>query len=377
MSPSSDDQGMRLQRSSRDTAALIPRLTAWLATQLPGGADPVLTLGSGIDSNGMSAETLTLTLNWQDDGAARTAELIARVAPAPGDFPVYEHYDLPGQAEVMRIVAAATDVEVPRVRFLEPTGAVLGTPFLLMDRVEGLVPPDVMPYTFGGNWLFDAEPEQQLRVQESTVETLAKLHAIPDAANTFGFLDPEYAGASVLERNLNRARAWYEFSVRDTGPSPLVERILTWLGANLPEPGSYDTVLSWGDARLGNCMYRDFEPVAVLDWEMATIGPRELDVAWITFGHRVFHGIAQNFGFPGMPDFMREEQVRASYARCAGVELADLTWYTMFAALNYAVVFLRAGGRQIHFGEMERPADIEVVLHHRAIVEELLAELGA
>ncbi|MFE6860041.1 phosphotransferase family protein [Nocardia sp. NPDC057668] len=377
MSPSSDDQGMRLQRSSRDTAALIPRLTAWLATQLPGGADPVLTLGSGIDSNGMSAETLTLTLNWQDDGAARTAELIARVAPAPGDFPVYEHYDLPGQAEVMRIVAAATDVEVPRVRFLEPTGAVLGTPFLLMDRVEGLVPPDVMPYTFGGNWLFDAEPEQQLRVQESTVETLAKLHAIPDAANTFGFLDPEYAGASVLERNLNRARAWYEFSVRDTGPSPLVERILTWLGANLPEPGSYDTVLSWGDARLGNCMYRDFEPVAVLDWEMATIGPRELDVAWITFGHRVFHGIAQNFGFPGMPDFMREEQVRASYARCAGVELADLTWYTMFAALNYAVVFLRAGGRQIHFGEMERPADIEVLLHHRAIVEELLAELGA
>lgn len=376
MSPSPDDQGMRLQRSSRDTAALIPRLTGWLATQLPEGADPELTLGSGIDSNGMSAETLTLTLRWSEDGTAQVADLIARVVPAPGDFPVYEHYNLPEQFDVMRIVAEFGDVQVPRVRFLEPTGEVLGTPFLLMDRVDGLVPPDVMPYTFGGNWLFEADPGQQRRVQDSTIRTLAWVHAIPDAAKTFAFLDPRYPGSGLLERNLERARAWYEFSVRDTGRSPLVERILKWLSANIPDsPG--DTVLSWGDARLGNVMYRDFEPVAVLDWEMATIGPRELDVAWIVFGHRVFHGIANNFGLPGMPDFMREEDVRATYAEHSGVELADLTWYTMYAALNYCVVFLRAGGRQIHFGEMERPDDIEVLLHHRAIVEEMLTELDA
>ncbi|MEC3954949.1 phosphotransferase family protein [Nocardia sp. CDC153] len=376
MSPSPDEQGMRLQRSSRDTAALIPRLTAWLATQLPEGADPELTLGSGIDSNGMSAETLTLTLTWSEGGEKQIAELIARVVPAPEDFPVYEHYSLPDQFEVMRIVAEASDVRVPRVRFLEPTGDVLGTPFLLMDRIEGLVPPDVMPYTFGDNWLFDADPEQQRRLQDSTIRTLAALHAIPDAATTFAFLDPRQPGSSLLERNLNRARAWYEYSVRDTGPSPLVERILKWLGDNLPE-STGDTVLSWGDARLGNVMYRDFTPVAVLDWEMATIGPRELDVAWIVFGHRVFHGIAKTFGLPGMPDFMREEDVRAAYAEHSGVELADLTWYTMFAALNYAVVFLRAGGRQIHFGEMARPDDIEVLLHHKSIVEQMLAELGA
>ncbi|MFE7802706.1 phosphotransferase family protein [Nocardia sp. NPDC057440] len=377
MSPSPDDQGMRLQRSSRDPAALIPRLTEWLATQLPDEADPKLTLGSGIDSNGMSAQTLTLTLSWREAGDTEVAGLIARVVPAPGDFPVYEHYNLRDQFDVMRIVAEATDVRVPQVRFLEPTGDVLGTPFLLMDRVDGRVPPDVMPYTFGNNWLFDAAPEQQRRVQESTIETLAKLHAIPDAATTFTFLDPRQPGASLLERNLNRARAWYEFAARDIGPSPLAERILTWLTANLPEPSSYETVLSWGDARLGNCMYRDFAPVAVLDWEMATIGPRELDVAWIVFGHRVFHAIANNFGLPGMPDFMRVEDVRTTYAVHSGVELADLTWYTMFAALNYSVVFMRAGGRQIHFGEMERPDDIELLLHHRSLVEELLAELGA
>ena len=43
-------------------------------------------------------------------------------------------------------------------------------------------------------------------------------------------------------------------------------------------------MLSWGDSRIGNVLYEDFRPVAVLDWEMATVGPRALDVSWIIFG---------------------------------------------------------------------------------------------
>lgn len=377
MSQPRAENGMRLQRSSRDTSTLIPRLTEWLATQLPAAADPSVALRSGIDSNGMSAETLVLTATWTEAGAARVVDLIARMVPAPGDFPILEHYSLPDQFDAMRIVAEASQVPVPRARFIEPTGEVLGTPFLLMDRVDGLVPPDVMPYTFGDNWLFDASPEQQNRLQHSTIEALAALHAIPDAPTTFAFLDPAQPGSSPLERTLNRARGWYEFAARDSGSSPLVERILVWLTANLPETSSEETVLSWGDARIGNCMYRDFTPVAVLDWELATIGPRELDLAWLVFAHRVFQTIANTFGLPGMPDFLRMEDAKATYAECAGVRVGDLTWYTLYAALNYCVVFMRAGGRQVHFGEMARPDDIEVLFHHRSLVEELLAELGA
>ncbi len=56
----------------------------------------------------------------------------------------------------------------------------LGTPFFLMDYVEGQVPPDVMPYTFGDNWFADAPAERQRELQDSTVEVLAKLHSIPE-----------------------------------------------------------------------------------------------------------------------------------------------------------------------------------------------------
>ena len=128
-----------------------------------------------------------------------------------------------------------------------------------------------------------------------------------------------------MRRNLARTRAWYDFAVPDIGRSPIVERGLAWLEANLAD--DTDTVLCWGDARIGNVLYRDFEPVGVLDWEMATIGPREMDVSWMVFAHQVFETITGIPGMPGMPHFLREEDVRATYAEITGVELGDLHWY--------------------------------------------------
>lgn len=81
-----------------------------------------------------------------------------------------------------------SDVPVPAVRWIESDGELLGSPFFLMDLVEGIVPPDVMPYTFGGNWFADAPAGDQRALQEATIAVLADLHEIPDAATTFGFL---------------------------------------------------------------------------------------------------------------------------------------------------------------------------------------------
>lgn len=373
---------MTLQRSSRDQVVVHDRLEAWLATVLPGGADPAVTLLAGVDSNGMSSETVLLDVTVTEDGQRVTGAYVARVVPAPEDLPVFEEYRLGDQYDAMRLAAELTDVPVPAVRWLEPTGDVLGTPFFLMDRVEGVVPPDVLPYTFGDNWLFDATPEQQDHLQRTSVEVLAKLHAIPDAATTFAFLDPAvtgHEGATPLARNLARTRSWYDYALAaDAGSrrSPLVERGLAWLEANLP-PDEGEPVLVWGDARIGNMMYDDFSPVAVLDWEMATIGPREMDLAWMVFAHRVFDEIAQMLGVPGMPDFLRAEDVRSAYAETSGVEVGDLTWYQLHAAVLWGCVFLRTSARQIHFGEIERPEDPEAVFHHRPLLEALLAEVGA
>ena len=368
----------RLQRSSRDISTLSDRLAAWLSTVLPAGASPQVSLESGIDANGMSSETLVLAAEWQANGEARRERWVARVAPAHEDVPVFPSYRLDHQREVMRRVAELTDIPVPRVRWMEPTGEVLGTPFFLMDHVEGIVPPDVLPYTFGDNWFYDAPVERQRELQDATVSVLARLHSIPKAAETFAFLDEGREGSTALRRNVNWCREWYEFAVPDIGRSALLDRAFDWLEANWPaEADAAEPVLLWGDARFGNTLYRDFQPVAVLDWEMTALGPRELDVAWMIFAHRVFQSITTLFEMPGMPHILREEDVRASYTQLTGVELGDLSWFQAYCAVLWGCVFMRTGARQVHFGEIERPGEVEDLFQHRALLEELIGEKTA
>jgi len=369
---------MKLQRSSRDPDDVRHRLTAWLTSVLPEGADPEVVLHSGVDSNGMSSEAFLFDATWSADGERRTEEFVARAAPAAHDVPVFPHYAIEHQYDVLRIVGELTDVPVPPVRWLEGSGEVLGTPFFVMERVEGIVPPDVLPYTFGGNWLHDADPADQLRLQQSTVEAIAALHAIGDAEQTFAFLVPQEDGETLLHRLLAKITAWYEFAVPDLDRSPTIERALAWLAANVPSAEQQgEPALSWGDARIGNIMYQDFRPSAVLDWEMATVGPRALDVSWLIFAHRVFETIAGMLELPGMPHFLREEDVVASYESATGVQLGDLTWYHVLAGVQWCIVFMRTGARSIHFGEIERPDDVESLFHSKPLLDQILQEVGA
>lgn len=211
----------RLQRSTRDTSTLPDVLSHWLATQVPERPAPQVVLESGVDANGMSSETILLTARWGED----EHPLVARVAPTAADVPVFSAYRLDHQFDLMRLVGELTDVPVPTVRWIDNGGEVLGTPFFLMDRVPGEVPPDVMPYTFGGNWFADASQARRRELQDATVEVLAKLHAIPDAAQRFSFLsEADPPGDSPLRRHFGWLRQWYEFAVADIGRSPLSSR---------------------------------------------------------------------------------------------------------------------------------------------------------
>ncbi len=364
----------RLQHSSRDTDALPELLSGWLANQLPEREPPVVTIESGVDANGMSSETILLTARWGTD----EQRLVARVAPTAQDVPVFSSYRLDHQFELMRLVDELTDVPVPRVRWIDATGELLGTPFFLMDRVDGVVPPDVMPYTFGDNWFADAAPEDQRRLQDATVQVLAQLHSIPDAAQRFSFLlEVDPPGDTPLRRHFGWLKEWYEFAVPDIGRSPLVEQALAWLEDHFPtETAATTPVLAWGDSRIGNVLYEDFAPVAVLDWEMATVGPRELDVSWIIFAHMVFRELAGLAGLEGLPAVLREEDVRATYERLTGVTLGDLHWFYIYSGVIWCCVFMRTTARRVHFGEMEAPEDVESAFYHASLLRRLLDTAG-
>ena len=360
-----------LTRTSRDREDLRRALTDWFADRLPVASPPEIIGLESSAANGMSSETVLFRVDWVDaDGATHTEDLVARIAPGEADEPVFANYALDHQFALLAQVAQLTDVPVPRVRWLELDPNVIGTPFFIMDRVDGEIPPDNLPYTFGDNWLFDAAPEDQRRVQDRTVAVLATLHGIDEPTERFAYLAPDDPGDTPLARHVAHSRAWYDYAVSRASRSNLVEAGFAWLEAHWPQETS--PVLLWGDARLGNVIYRDFEPAAVLDWEMASLGPCETDLGWMIFGHMVFDEIAAMLELPSMEHFMGTADIAATYERLTGHAPRDLHFYIVYAAVQWGIVFLRTGARMARFGEIEMPGDVDELMHHRALLTRLL-----
>lgn len=272
----------------------------------------------------------------------------------------------------MRLARELTDVPVPAVHWYEDDVSVLGTPFFVMDRVDGRIPPDVMPYTMGDNWFYDAAPSEQRALQDHTIDVLAALHAIPDAAHTFAFLT-DGSHDDALTRQVRWVRMCYNFSAADLTRSPLIDRCLEWLQSNWPDPGSIsEPVLLWGDARIGNVIYDGITPAAVLDWEMAALGPREMDVAWLIFAHQFFQETALLAGMQGLPNILRENDVRRRYRDRTGVDLGDLRWFYVYSGVVWCCCLMRTGARRVHFGEMAMPDDIEAFFYHAPALRRII-----
>ncbi|NLU83703.1 phosphotransferase family protein [Rhodococcus sp. HNM0569] len=353
--------------SQRHPDDLRRRLEAWLATRTDA---PVVTDVRLPDTNGMSSETVLFDARW--DGTDHP--LVARVAPAESTVPVFPSYDLNTQFRVMREVGARTSVPVPDVYWSEDDPEHLGAPFFVMARADGITPPDVMPYNFG-SWVSEADDDARRDLQDASVRVLADLHAIADPATAFSFLpgaDADATASQALARHVRAERDYYEWTTR-TGPrSPLIERGFDWIDANMPDDTT-PAVFSWGDARIGNIMYRDHRPVAVLDWEMATFGPREMDLAWMIFLHRFFEDLAETAGLDGLPDFLRLPDVATTYTEYTGHAPRNLEFHVAYAALRHATIMLRIHTRSVHFGQATAPADTDDAILHRASLEEMLA----
>jgi aminoglycoside phosphotransferase (APT) family kinase protein len=360
----------RITTSTRDPGAMRDQFQAWLRATLPEGNDAEVVDLTSPESNGMSSETLLVTARWTEDGTTVERRLVARVEPPATDYPVFTTYDMDMQYRVMRLVSEHTDVPIPRTHWYEPDPAVLGGSFFVMDRIDGVVPPDVLPYTFGDNWVFDGTEEARRTIQDSAVRAVAGIHSIRADAHDLSFLEFDQPGATSLERSLNQWKAYHEWVVKDT-PSPLLDACFVWLTENLPTDASPDAV-SWGDGRIGNMMFRDNEVVAVLDWEMAAVAPPEVDLGWMCYLHLFFQDLAVQLGAPGLPDMFRPVDVAATYAEAAGHAVGDLRWHIAYAAMRHGVIMRRVTERSIFFGEAEAPADIDDLIIHRDTLHGML-----
>ncbi len=348
----------RPQTSTRDYDELRTQLEGWLAERVPGAMVSELIVP---ESNGMSSETVLFDLSVPGEAVPRG--LVARIAPDPAADPVFSTYDMERQFLTMQMVADHTEVPVPKVLWLETSNDVIGVPFFVMERVDGIVPPDVLPYTFGDNWFFEADLADQQRLERQAVEVVAALHEL-SATGPASFLAGPADGRSPLRQHVDSQRDYYDWVAADGIRSPLIERGFEWLDEHWPSNPD-DAVFSWGDARIGNMMFDDFDPVAVLDWEMAAVGPREIDLGWMIYIHRFFQDLVEDLGMPGMPHILRRDTVAQLYEVASGYTPKDLDFYTAYAALRHGIVMFRITRRSVRFGEAEMPEDPDhAILHH-------------
>ncbi|HKX80317.1 MAG TPA: phosphotransferase family protein [Novosphingobium sp.] len=305
-----------------DPSAIRAPLLGWLRAKM----DPRLDLLS-LEACGDGASSETWFIATRTPGAP-LRKWVVRIEASRHQ--VYKDPSVERQARVMETIARVSDVPVPQVFAFEPDAGVLGMPFFVMEHVEGEVPPQAL-HQKGA--LFDAAPAAREAMWLRGIEAMARIHRI--GAGPFAFLAPDTPGATPLRRELAQWDAYREWS--GVPSYDVFAAARRWLGDNLPQDQSAG--LAWGDARLGNIMFRDSACVAVLDWETANLAGAESDLAWwLVFDETVTRP-------PGMPPLegigTRDETI-AVWEQHLGRKAKALEWHEIFAAWRIAMIVERA-----------------------------------
>ncbi|WP_030165626.1 phosphotransferase family protein [Spirillospora albida] len=329
----------------RDPEITLATLTRWLDGHRPGVR---ITRLDTPQTSGFSSETLLFDAEWTDPAAAATGRYVARVAPE--HYQIFPEPRFEEQYRLMRILDADTDIPVPPIHWYEPTGSVLGAPFFVMERIDGRVPTDMPPYHMDG-WVTEVPEAERAAMWWSTLEIMARLHRLDVDALGLGFLDQPHWGAVGLDQRLNYYEHYLGWAYK--GPQEVALEALGWLRANRPdEPGAPAAL--WGDARIGNVIFQDGTPAAVLDWETAMLGAPEEDLAWFLFLDR-HH--SEGIGAERLPGFPSAEETVARYEQLLGRPMRDMAYYEILSGFKFSVIMARIGQAMIDFGWIDATSD--------------------
>ncbi|MBI4637638.1 MAG: phosphotransferase [Candidatus Rokubacteria bacterium] len=230
---------------------------------------------------------------------------------------------------------AATDVPVPRTYALCEDANVIGTAFYIMECVLGrvLANPALPGFT----------PAERSAIYDDMNRVLARLHRVDWQA--LGLADFGKPG-NYFARQIHRWTTQYRASETETVPA--MERLIAWLPEHIPADDA--TTLVHGDFRLGNMLIHPTEPrvVAVLDWELSTLGHPLGDLGYNCLPWRLraqeFDGfLGEDLGSLGIPP---EDAYLAAYCRRTGRDgIADWNFYITFAIFRLAAIAQGIMGR--------------------------------
>jgi aminoglycoside phosphotransferase (APT) family kinase protein len=271
--------------------------------------------------------------------------VVLRRPPRP-PLPPSAH-DVLREARLLRALSG-TPARVPAVLAVGADDAIIGSPFYVMELVEGDVIVSDVPAALD-------DPEQRRRIADELIDALVEIHAVDwTAVGLEGFGKP----TGYLERQLRRFLGLWELN--KTREIPAVESVAAWLGENLPS--SPAATIVHGDFRLGNTIFAPGAPArlaAVLDWEMATIGDPLADVGylcmmWTEAGDEL-GGLREHLGkVTRREGFPTRAELIARYEDGSGRSMGNIRWYTTLAVWK-SVVFMEGNYKRALAGTTDDP----------------------
>ena len=303
----------------------LAALTEWLQAEVPGFLGPVQ-----IEQfkGGQSNPTYRL--------ASPSGNYVLRRKP-PGETLKGAHA-VDREARVLLAVGGA-GLPVPKVHAVCMDETVIGSVFYVMDMVEGRI--------FWDAKVPGAGKSERRAIYDSMNETIARLHSIDYKA--VGLADYGKPG-NYFSRQIDRWSRQYRAD-DEAGREPILDRVIEWLEENLPQGDDQNGIIH-GDFRIDNLIFHPIEPrvVAVLDWELSTLGHPLADFAYNVMMYRmpphIVAGLAgADLEALGIP---QEDAYVATYCRRTGrSSIPNLDYYIAFNFFRLAAIFHGIKGRVI------------------------------
>ncbi len=308
----------------------VAALTAWLEGHLEGFRGP---LTVEMFKGGQSNPTYKLVTPQRS--------YVMRSKPGPVAKLLPSAHAIEREFAVMRGLHG-TDVPVPRMEVLCEDESVIGRAFYIMEFMEGRVLWDQA--------LPDMTPQQRGAIYDEMNRVISALHTVPFAERGLaGYGRP----GNYFERQIGRWSKQYKASTDGAGPMsqpiPEMEKLLEWLPAHIPAAARDDSKVAivHGDFRLDNLMFHPTEAraVAVLDWELSTLGHPLADFSYHCMAWHIPHGAFRGIGgldlaalgIPGEDEYIRRYCDRTGLATVADLK-ADWNFYLAYNMFRIAAI---------------------------------------
>ena len=319
------------------------RLTSWLARKKPEWLNLTVAPLNVQLGSGFSAEIFFIDVTYDDATGAHARTLVVRVQPQ--SYEVVFGSDLKIQANMMKALNEKGGIPVPDWIGLEEDTELLGAPFLVMGRVEGQSATQRPNYNVEG-FLVGFSPELRLKAWSNAIAAFAKLHAL-DWRDGFTFLARPDRGKTGLDQYIGYIAEWHAFAGKGR-PMPIADAAMEYVLKN--KPAEADTCVLWGDPTPSNTMFMpDGSIAALIDWELAALGPPELDLSWWLYFDDLF---SRRFGAKRLPGLPTRDETIAIYEAASGRKTRDMEYYDIVAALRMALVAVGAFDRQVSIGNI-------------------------